>query len=89
MKKDSSFSPYLVSLERIHPFCSNSNDSCLTTGNVSEQLTNNNDTTVMYHKIPVIHVCPGLIQLRKGFFLGGGGLISGIKKMFRNKPRQC
>ena len=47
-----------------------------------------------YRKIPVIS--PGLIQLRKGFGwtykrrgLYPGGLISGIKKTFRNEPRQC
>ena len=47
--------------------------------------------------IPVIS--PGLIQLRKGFCMGGlinggayirgGGLKRGIKKVFRNEQRQC
>ena len=41
-----------------------------------------------YRKIPVIS--PGLIQLRKGFWVSGGAYIRGAykrnKKMFRNEP---
>ena len=42
-----------------------------------------------YRKLPLIS--PGLIQLRKGFFmdLQTEGLITGIKTPFRNELQQC